>query len=103
MKFNIMIIFKLNELFKNILLLDDNIENLNNNKQDIELNDEYGVYDMLTYKNEFEKILNSLNENRVYKMIFKINMNSINSKGIEDSENKTSPSFLIHKNTSIEF
>ena len=36
-------------------------------------------------------------------MIFKINMNSINSKGIEDSENKTSPSFLIHKNTSIEF
>ena len=89
--------------FKNILLLDDNIENLNNNKQDIELNDEYGVYDMLTYKNEFEKILNSLNENRVYKMVFKFNLCSVDYNGKEIRENKTSPSFFISRGTSIDY
>ena len=51
--------------FKNILLLEDNIENLNNINQDQELNVEYGIYDMLLYKQSFEKILLNLNANRV--------------------------------------
>nr|ADO51616.1 dnapol [Moniliophthora roreri] len=89
--------------FKNILLLEDHIENVNNDNQDMVLNEEYGIYDMLKYKQEFIRILSELDDNKVYKMIFKINMIINDKDGGEYIDRKTTQSIMIHRNSSIEY
>lgn len=65
-------------------LIDSNIENL-----DLE----YGILNMIEYKQEFIQLLDSLDEDKIYKIIFR--WQSVDSNHTNRVEFNTSPSFLI--------
>nr|QWO71449.1 DNA polymerase [Lyophyllum shimeji] len=98
-----------NDFIKGYILKDSfvNLDYLN--KLDTELNGEddsldydYGINNINEYKVRFTNILNSLDEKRIYKIIFRWESIDVNEHGRKSSNFNTSPSFFIHKDTDIE-
>lgn len=95
--------------FKNIVLLTDDLSPIGDvqtieNEQDHILNESFNIYNMLEYKKRFEQILlNYCKEGKTYKMIFKVNLINVEISGIGEIQSKTTPSFLIHRHSNIDY
>jgi len=70
--------------------------------EDINLDKEYGILNMVEYKIGFEKILEGLEEGKIYKIIFRWKSVGSNYLGYNSVEYNTSPSFFIYKNIDID-
>jgi hypothetical protein len=76
---------------------------LKENGMDTKLDEEFGIYSMENYKKEFSTIISNLKEGRVYKMVFKFTLITLNKDGSENIERATTLSFLVSKNTLVLF
>jgi hypothetical protein len=83
--------------FENVNLIN---EELSLDCTNLEL--EYGISNMEEYKLGFEQILKGLDENKIYKLLFRWKSLGSNHFGESSVEFNTSPSFFIYKGIDID-